>query len=124
MRATGTVLEQSAQTAATASRAMSPVCRCLNCGEPFQRGAREAEFCGRICVRAWNNRRLVRGAELYDLIMIARFERAAATKFKVWRAINRLAAKFRDEDKAQRGGRRSWRRLRSIIETKIFLWAE
>ncbi len=75
-------------------------------------------------MRAWNNRRMVRGAELYDLLMIARFERAEATRHKVWRAINRLASRYRDEDKAERAGRRSWRRLRAIIETKIFLWAE
>lgn len=67
---------------------------------------------------------MVRGAEIYDLLMIARYEREAATKNKVWRAINRLAAKYRDEDKAERDGRRSWRRLRAIIETKVFLWAE
>lgn len=119
-----TVLEQSAGRGTSAPARLSPVCRCLNCGEPFTPGPKAAEFCGRSCIRAWNNRRLVRGAELYDLIMVARFEREAATKNKVWRAINRLAAKFRDEDKAQRAGRRSWRRLRSIIETKIFLWAE
>jgi hypothetical protein len=67
---------------------------------------------------------MTRGAELYDLVMVARFERADATKNKVWRAINRLAAKFRDEDKAERNARRSWRRLRSVIETKLFLWVE
>jgi len=67
---------------------------------------------------------MVRGAELYDLLMVTRFERALAARFKVWRAINRLAKRFREADEAERGGRRSWRRLRSVIETKLFLWAE
>lgn len=119
-----TVLEQSAGKAASVNPALSSVCRCLECGEPFQRGPRLAEFCGRKCVRTWNNRRMVRGAELYDLIMVTRFDRKAATKFKVWRAINRLASLYRDDDKTRRGGRRSWRRLRAFIEGKPFLWAE
>lgn len=119
-----TVLERSAGKAAGGKRGVSAVCRCLECGTPLTPGPRRAEFCGRKCVRRWNNRRMVRGAEIYDLFMAVRYEREEATKNKVWRALNRLAAKFRDEDKAARGGRRSWRRLRSIIETKIFLWAE
>ena len=100
------------------------MCRCLNCGEPFTRGARAAEFCGRKCVRAFNNRRMTRGAALYDLVMIARFERDVAKANKVWRAINRLASRYRDEDKARRHGRRSWRRIRAVIENHLCLWNE
>lgn len=67
---------------------------------------------------------MVRGADIYDLVMILRYDRDTATRNKVWRSINRLAAKFREEDMQERGGRRSWRRLRSIIETRLFLWSE
>ncbi|WP_244621760.1 hypothetical protein [Neomesorhizobium albiziae] len=67
---------------------------------------------------------MTRGAELYDLLMVARFQREEATTNKVWRAINRLASRFRDEDKAYRAARRSWRRLRAVKETKPLLWAE
>lgn len=118
------VLEQGAQKPASLERRPSPVCRCLECGNAFQRGARLAEFCSRKCVRDWNNRRAVRGAELYDLLMVTRFDRQAATENKVWRTINRLAGRYRDEDKARREGRRSWRRLRAVMESKPFLWAE
>jgi hypothetical protein len=107
-----------------AVRPASPVCRCLECGQPFPRGKRAAEFCGRKCVRAWNNRRMVRGAELYDLLMVTRFDRSLAARFKVWRTVNRLASHFRDDDKVKRDGRRSWRRLSAIRESKPFLWAE
>lgn len=123
-QASVSVLEQSAGKAARAARPIAPQCRCLECGEAFPRRRSDAEFCGRKCVRAWNNRRMTRGAELYDLLMVARFDRERATKFKVWRTINRLAAHFREEDKARRDGRRSWRRLRAVMESKIFLWAE
>lgn len=119
-----TVLEHAAQKPAGANDGKGAACRCLECGEAFHRGPRAAEFCSRKCVRAWNNRRMVRGAELYDLLMVTRFDRDAAHRFKVWRTVNRLASVFRDEDKAARDGRRSWRRLRAVMEGKPFLWAE
>lgn len=67
---------------------------------------------------------MVRGAELYDLLMVTRYERTLAAKFKVWRTINRLARHFREADERERAGRRSWRRLLSVMETKLFLWNE
>lgn len=100
------------------------VCICLNCGESFERGRKPAEFCSRKCANLWNNRRLTRGAELYDLLMIQRFDRDEATKHKVWTALTRLTRQYRDEDIRERGGRRSWRRLRSIIDNKIVLWTQ
>ena len=116
-----TVLEQASPTAAGKRK---PICRCLECGEAFERTRADREFCSRACVRNWTNRRAVRGMEIYDLVMVTRFERDAAKKHKVWRRINRLASLFRDEDKARRDGRRSWRRLRAVIESKPFLSAE
>lgn len=118
------VLEPSPQTPQRRARSVAPQCRCLECGEPFQRGARPAEFCGRKCVGAWNNRRMTRGAELYDLVMTVRYDRDKATLFKVWRTINRLAALFREQDRAERAGRRSWRRIEAIRDGKPFLWNE
>lgn len=64
-----------------------------------------------------------RGAELFDLVMALRYEREEATKHKVWRMINRMAAKFRDEDKSERAGRRSWQRLRTVLERHVRLVA-
>jgi hypothetical protein len=118
------VLEQSPETALARARPVAPACRCLECGEVFARVRPEAEFCGRTCVRAWNNRRMTRGAEIYDLIMTIRYDREKATLFKVWRTINRLAALFRDEDRDRRGGRRSWRRIETIRTGKPFLWGQ
>jgi len=97
---------------------------CLECGKEFSAGRADAEFCCRACIRAWNNRRMTRGAEVFDLLMVHRYQRDIASRFKVWRTINRLAAKYRDEDIAERGGRRSWRRLRAFMEGRPYLWAE
>jgi hypothetical protein len=40
--------------------------------------------------------------------MAVRFDRQNATALGVWKAINRLAAAYRDEDVRERAGRRSW----------------
>jgi hypothetical protein len=97
---------------------------CLECGGEVHSRRADAEFCSRPCVRAWSNRRMVRGAEIYDLLMVHRYQRGLAAKFKVWRTINRLAALYRAEDVAERGGRRSWRRLTAFMQGRPFLWAE
>lgn len=64
-----------------------------------------------------------RGAELYDFMMVLRFERGRAKALKIWTMMCRLAALFRDEDHAQRGGRRSWSRAEHVMERKSFLHA-
>ena len=78
---------------------------CFECGETFEALSRRAEFCSRACRNEWGNRRLRRGAELYDLFMASRFDLAAAKDQKVWREMNRLASRFRAEDQESRAGR-------------------
>ena len=81
---------------------------CLDCGTAFQAGHSTSLFCAPACRQAWNNRRLRRGAELYDLFMAFRFDRPLARALRVLSMLNRLASNFRDEDRRERGGRRSW----------------
>lgn len=97
---------------------------CLECGGTYERNGRKRDFCRPACRAAWNNRRMKRGAVLFDLIMTVRFDRKLATAFKVWRAINRLAALYRDEDVRRRGGRKSWRRLSEVRADHVYLWHE
>ena len=124
-QSSATGLDRTAETARQHAKAPLPVCRCLNCGEAFTPARlAKAEFCGRACNSAWQNRRLRRGAMLYDLLMILRFQRSIASRFKIWRTMNRLASFFRDEDKAEREGRRSWRTIQSIRNERPDLWAE
>ncbi|MGW5961031.1 transcriptional regulator [Methylorubrum thiocyanatum] len=84
----------------------------------------DAEFCGPACRKAWNNRRLLRGAELYDLFMALRWDRRAATGLHVFTALSRLAAGFRREDTEERAGRRSWASPARIIARRPYLRAE
>lgn len=97
---------------------------CLWCGQAYLSPAPEAEFCGSLCRKAFNNLRAMRGAELYDLFMALRHDRAVATAFKVWRALNRLAAGFRFEDRTERAGRRSWRHPGVILARRPYLGSD
>lgn len=88
---------------------------CLECGAPFQSPEDRAEFCCTAHRKAWNNRRAIRGAQLYDLFMAMRFERGRAKLFKLWGLICALASAYRDADNALRAGRRSWRRTEAAL---------
>lgn len=99
-------------------------CPCLECGAPFLARQADAEFCALACRKAWNNRRLLRGAELYDLFMALRWDRRTVTGLHVFTALSRLAAGFRREDTQQRAGRRSWASPVRIIARRPYLRAE
>lgn len=96
---------------------------CAECGAPYQAARPTAEFCSAPCRKAFGNRRAMRGAELYDLFMAHRFERQAAQEAHVLQAMNRLASNWRAEDKAQRAGRPSWRRLAAVLAERAYLRA-
>lgn len=96
---------------------------CLECGQPFTRVGTRAEFCSSPCRKSWNNRRMTRGAELYDLFMAHRFERARATQMGLLGLINRMASNFRAEDRERRAARRSWRDPDDVLESRPYLRA-
>lgn len=96
---------------------------CLECGETFGSAKAEAEFCGDRCRQAFNNRRMKRGAEIYDLFMSLRHDRKTATILNVFTLVSRLATIYRREDADQRAGRRSWRHAAEIIGRRPYLKA-
>jgi len=91
---------------------------CLECGWQH---ARKGEFCSVRCRTDFNNRRKARGAELYDLFMVLRFDRPLAKLLGVYQLVCRMASVFREEDRAKREGRRSWRRPQAVIEERPYL---
>ena len=93
---------------------------CAECGEPHQR---DGLFCSQSCRLAFNNRRLLRGAVLYDLFMALRFDRHAPSVGQAWRAMCRAAAAWRDEDHRQRAGRKSWRPPAEVLSRTPALFA-
>lgn len=89
-------------------------CVCLECGDAFE-ATQEAEFCCTGHRKDWNNRRMQRGAQLYDLWMSLRYERGRAKLFAAFTLVSALASAYRKADKALRGGRRSWRKLEAAV---------
>ncbi|CAM5767063.1 hypothetical protein [Bosea minatitlanensis] len=88
---------------------------CLECGEPFQSVEAHAEFCCAAHRKAWNNRRMVRGAQLYDLWMMVRYERGLARLKGLRNLMSNLSRAYRDADRSLRNGRRSWRRCSDAL---------
>ena len=88
---------------------------CLECDQPVIGKKRRSQFCSGRCRTLWNNRRITRGAELYDLVMEWRFDRATADDRRTLSMICASAARFHEEDKQHRGGRRSWSPSRRML---------
>lgn len=104
--------------AARAASAPAKLRECLECGGGVPPTAQAtAAFCCDRCRKAWNNRRAVRGAEFYDLVMIARFDRPMAKVYAVWSLLCSVASAYRDADKVKRAGRRSWRTPQQVVDS-------
>jgi hypothetical protein len=97
---------------------------CLECGSTFTTDTRQGPHCSTRCRKNWNNRRMLRGAELYDLYMAHRFERERGTEMALMSKINRMVSIFREDDNGKRAGRRSWRDPATIIAEKPYLASE
>lgn len=79
---------------------------CVECGNPIS--GRLKQFCSTPCRMAFNNRRMQRGAELYDLFRALRRERDTAKQLGLWSEICRLEYGWQQEDERERPGRRSY----------------
>lgn len=58
---------------------------------------------------------------MYDLVMANRFDRTTARAMKLTSAINRLASVYRERDRAERAGRRSWRKPNDVVKGSPWL---
>jgi hypothetical protein len=81
---------------------------CIECGVTFQTNVKTAKACSTECRKAFNNRRMQRGAELYDLMMAHRFDRHNPDAAEQRAAMYRMISVYRDADNALRAGRPSW----------------
>lgn len=98
-------------------------CPCQECGTAYTARKADQRFCSTACCKVFNNRRMRRGALLYDLFMALRYERKAAYAMGVWKAACRLAEGWRDEDIAERAGRFSWGDWREFAAFRLDLFA-
>ena len=83
---------------------------CRECGKELTLEQRHkgACFCCAPHRKTWNNRRMIRGAELYDLFMANRYEREWADGKNLLTLMSNQARAYRDADNALRDGRKSW----------------
>lgn len=89
---------------------------CKECGEPL--AARSRSFCSTKCRKAFNNRRAVRGAQLYDLFMANEHQRELRSELHLLTMCSRMARQFRDEDLEQRDGRHSWHDAKEVLSNR------
>jgi hypothetical protein len=78
-----------------------------------------AEFCGTPCRKNWNNRRMTRGAELYDVFMTCRYARGFAKLKGLWTIMCRMGSIWRGEDHDSRAGRASWGAPEIIVQKTV-----
>ncbi len=91
---------------------------CLECGTALAETAQvTAEFCCSGHRIGWNNRRMVRGAQLYDCWMLIRYERGLARLRGLFQLMGALAAAYRAADRHYRAGRRSWRSCSGLLDS-------
>jgi hypothetical protein len=89
---------------------------CRECGAAFPIQRHGREFCGATCRRSFHNRKQLRGAQLYDLVMAVRFERPRAEELGAWSMLCRSAASYKAADDRDRAGRRSWDGIDKVRE--------
>lgn len=91
---------------------------CRECGKPLNPDRKAStEFCGTACRIAWRNRRMSRGADLYDAFMAMRFDREAAKDKGLWALMCRMASSWNEEDKA--AGRQSYFPPKETVQRNV-----
>lgn len=91
---------------------------CCECNGVFQSVVRSAEFCSTACRKTYNNRRAVRGAEIYDIAMAWRFGDGEGRINEARDLLCALLSGYNEEDKKSRPGRRSYGKY-SVIKAGL-----
>lgn len=71
---------------------------CRECGALVMQGRKVKDFCDTNCRITWHNRRKKRGAEMYDLFMLLRYDRKNAAEKQVWSLLCNMAMNFKEDD--------------------------
>ena len=88
---------------------------CKECGEGFTSRQYNADFCGQACRRSFNNRRMTRGAMLYDLDMLAAAETTSGeARGELTARRKALVASWQKEDQTA-NRKRTTKRLSDVL---------
>lgn len=89
--------------------------KCKECGEGFTSRQYNADFCGQACRRSFNNRRMTRGAMLYDIDMLAAADTTSDASREALKDRRKgLIAAWAKEDQAAGRGRTT-KRLSDVL---------
>jgi hypothetical protein len=91
---------------------------CAECDKAFEAKRREAEFCSTECRKVYNNRRAMRGAEIYDIAMAWRFGDGEGRIAEAQSLLCALLSGYNEEDKRSRKGRRSYAKF-SVAKSNL-----
>ena len=75
--------------------------KCQHCGATYAPNGpvkNQSKFCSPEHRFAWDRVRKSRGADLYDLFMNQRFNRAEANEAELWSLMCRMASKWKEQD--------------------------
>lgn len=86
---------------------------CLECGKIFEPRQHNADFCGSVCRKKFNNRRATRGAVLYDLAMVQETYPDTYAKNDLSGKAIALVQKWADEDR-KAGRKRTHKRVYDV----------
>lgn len=89
---------------------------CRECGTCYTTPTARKKFCSVPCEKAFNNRRMRRGAILYDLFMASRYQTREFSATELRSIYQRLGMRFREEDVNERAGRHSWLPVPDTLE--------
>ena len=87
--------------------------RCYECGTKLSAAKHKRNTCSTACRAAHHNRRKARGAELYDLFMLIRFERGLSRAKGLWSLACLMASHWKIED--DEAGRRSYGEAEDVL---------
>ena len=93
--------------------------KCKECGSDFRPKQYNAEFCCSGHRNAFNNRRQLRGATLYDLEMIQRNEPELFAKHNLATIRSNLLQHWKSEDATEREGRKSWKSAFNVLSDLV-----
>lgn len=78
---------------------MTHTATCRECSDKYEAQKAASKFCGSKCRKTFNNRRALRGAQIYDMMMGLRFDRKGAADAGLdYTAVCALVKKFADQD--------------------------
>ena len=93
--------------------------KCKECGADFKAKQYNAEFCCGKHRNEFNNRRALRGATLYDLEMIERYEPEVFAKHDLAVVRKNLLQHWNNDDGVKRAGRKSWKGAFNVLSDLI-----